>query len=112
MTGMTNGKVVFIAHAYRGDPEVNLFDTERYIRLAIQEGQHPCCPWYAMVRSLDDMDESIRRKGLAANLEILSRCDILWVCGKEISSGVSEEIHRAEGLRLPVVYVDLDAESF
>ena len=112
MTGMANGKVVFIAHAYCGDPEVNLFDTERYIRYAIKQGQHPCCPWYAMVRSLDDMDGDDRERGVKASLEILSRCDELWVCGDEISPGVELEIDRANALRLPVVYVDLDSPAY
>lgn len=108
MTGTHRGKVVFIAHAYRGDPKANLRDVERYIRYAVEQGQHPCCSWYAMVHALDDSDDTVRARGLATNFEIMSRCDELWVCGEEISSGVEAEIDRANALRIPITYIDLD----
>jgi len=109
MTGTHRGKVVFIAHAYRGDPEANLRDVERYIRYAVEQGQHPCCSWYAMVHAFDDSDDTIRARGIATNFEIMSRCDELWVCGARITQGVEAEIDRAFSLRLPITYIDLDA---
>lgn len=100
------GKVVFIAHPLRGDEEKNLKNVERYIRFAIaQKNIHPCCPWYAMVKALDDRNDRHRLRGLQANFAILARCDELWVCGPKITEGVKEEIEVAQTWRIPIVYV-------
>jgi hypothetical protein len=106
MTIKAAGKVVFIAHAYRGDEEANLKRVEAYVRFAVSEGVYPCCPWYAMVRALDDSDEDIRAQGLRANFSILSRCDELWVCGDRITPGVQDEIDQAFLWRIPTRYIN------
>ncbi|WP_243007242.1 DUF4406 domain-containing protein [Anaerotruncus sp. AF02-27] len=40
--------------------------------------------------------------GIQAGLELLSRCDELWVCGPEISAGMQREIQFAKGLGIPI----------
>lgn len=99
-------KVVFIAHALRGDIEGNLESVKKYIRQAIYKEDFPCCPWYAIVESLDDGDEIERSIGIRANFMILERCDELWVCGDySESEGVRDEIDHAIGHGIPVRYL-------
>ena len=106
MAQRTQGKVVFIAHPLRGDVEGNLKEVERYIRFAIRVGHYPCCPWYAMVRALDESNDKHRELGLEVNFRILARCDELWACGHKISKGMKEEIDKAISWRIPVRYIE------
>ena len=98
-------KVVFIAHALRGDVKGNLKDVEKYIRQALYKEDFPCCPWYAVVNALDDGDEVERSIGIRTNFMILERCDELWVCGNSDSEGVQDEIAYAEERNIPVRYL-------
>lgn len=99
-------RVVFIAHAIRGDIEGNLEKVQKYIRQAVYEGDFPCCPWYAIVEALDDGDEEQRKAGIETNFMILERCDELWVCGDySESKGMRSEIDHAERHNIPVRYL-------
>lgn len=98
-------KIVFIAHTLRGDVEGNLKKTERYILQAIYEQDYPCCPWYALVVAMRDLDEEQHQLGIEATLKIIPRCDELWACGDTISEGVQKEIDCAERNDIPVRYL-------
>lgn len=42
------------------------------------------------------------------NLSLLEECDVLYVCGDDISHGMQEEIDFAMSKNIPVVYVSSD----
>ena len=51
---------------------------------------------------LEDSDPAERSLGLRAGLELLARCEEIWVFGGEISPGMSREIQFAQRLGIPI----------
>lgn len=98
--------LVYIASPFAGDIENNVEAAKEYCRAAMEEGVTPVAPHLIYPQFLDDSDPAQRSMGLNAGLELLSRCDELWVCGSEVSSGMQREIQFAKALGLPIRQVD------
>lgn len=98
--------LVYIASPFAGDIENNVEAAKEYCRAAMEEGVTPVAPHLIYPQFLDDSDPAQRSMGLNAGLELLSRCDELWVCGAEISSGMQREIQFAKALGLPIRQVE------
>lgn len=100
-------KVVYIAHAIRGDVSSNLVDIRRIVRVINMDhhGIIPFVPYYADCVSLDDEVEEERNRGIANDTYILKRgfIDELWLTGKTISTGMTAERKLAEELNIPVI---------
>ena len=99
-------KLVYIASPYAGDIENNVEAAKRYCLAAMEEGVTPVAPHLLYPQFLDDSDPVQRSLGTHAGLELLARCDELWVCGPEISPGMAREIQFARGLGLPIWQVE------
>lgn len=95
-------KLVYIASPFAGDVENNVEAAREYCLSAMEEGVTPVAPHLLYPQFLDDSDPAQRSLGTHAGLEILTRCDELWVCGPEISPGMNREIHFAEAMGLPI----------
>ena len=95
-------KLVYIASPYAGDVQANTEAAKGYCRAALEEGVVPIAPHLLYPQFLEDSDPAERNLGLRAGLELLARCDELWVCGPEISPGMSREIQFAQGLGIPI----------
>ena len=89
-------KLVYIASPYAGDVQANTEAAKSYCRAALEEGVVPIAPHLLFPQFLEDNDPAERNLGLRAGLELLARCDELWVCGPEISPGMSREIQFAQ----------------
>ena len=99
-------KLVYIASPYAGDVQANTEAAKGYCRAALEEGVIPIAPHLLYPQFLEDSDPAERNLGLRPGLELLARCDELWVCGPEISPGMSREIQFAQGLGIPIRQVE------
>lgn len=100
----TNMRKVFVSHPLSGNVEGNITSALRWVRLALLEGHIPFAPYIPYARALDDSDEDERWIGMRRGLEVLIVCDELWVCGDDITTGMGEEIYRAQTYNIPIRY--------
>ena len=112
-------KTVFIAHQVSGDVKENLKSALRWARWAlISHDVVPVVPYAYLCQILDDSNPEDRESGLKCSMEILRRCEEVWLCGPLPSgnSFVWKELAEAErmnkrimdftGLSLPPEYAD------
>jgi hypothetical protein len=95
-------KLVYICSPLRGNITVNIKKATTYCAYAAQQGVIPLAPHTMFTRFLDDTIPDQRAKGLAMGIELLKRCDEMWVCGDSISQGMGNEIEFAKQLSIPI----------
>lgn len=96
---------VYVAHQYGGKPE-NREAAKRWVRWLAELGYAPICTWIVLTEM---WDESHRDDGLTIDCELISRSDVVLLCGHDVSSGMQVERDYADGCGVPVVDVtDLD----
>ncbi|MEN3005984.1 DUF4406 domain-containing protein [Dehalobacterium formicoaceticum] len=98
-------KLVYICSPLRGDMEANLKRAMRYSAYAAGCGVIPIAPHVAWNGVFDDTIPEKRETALRLGLELMKRCDEVWVMGNEVSQGMQGEIDEAARLRIPTVYV-------
>lgn len=104
----TPAKLVYICSPLRGEIEANLKRATRYCDYAASCGVIPIAPHISWNGVFDDTIPEKRETALKLGLELLNRCDEIWVMGDEISQGMQGEIDEANRLKKPALYV-LDA---
>lgn len=95
-------KLVYIASPYTGDIPSNLERAKEYRKQALEQGVIPVAPHLLYPQFLKDSDPAERSLGLRAGLELLARCEEMWIFGEGISPGMSREIQFAQGLGIPI----------
>jgi hypothetical protein len=98
-------KLIFVCSPYRGDMKINAIKAREYCRYVIGEGYTPIAPHLLYPQFLDDSKPDERDQGIQAGLEILKRCDEIWIFGQRITPGMMTEIEAAGKLKLPVFTV-------
>ena len=98
-------KLVYICSPLRGAIEENNKKAHRYCEYAAGCGVIPLAPHTIFTAYLQDTIPEQRAQGLKMGLELLKRCDEIWVCGDEISQGMQGEIDLAAKLHIPTIYV-------
>ena len=98
--------LVYICSPFRGDVEGNMRNARKYCAFALSRHALPIATHLLFPQFLEDNDPAERNLGLRAGLELLARCEELWVCGPEISPGMSREIQFAQGLGIPIRQVE------
>lgn len=98
-------KLVYICSPLRGDIEGNKQRATDLCKYAAEQGVIPLAPHTIFTQYLDDTIADQRKKGLKMGLELLERCDELWLFGDEPSSGMLKELEAANRLGIPVVAV-------
>lgn len=98
-------KLVYICSPLRGAIEENIKKAHRYCEYAAGCGVIPLAPHTIFTAYLQDTIPEQRAQGLKMGLELLKRCDEIWVCGDEISQGMQGEIDLAAKLHIPTIYV-------
>ena len=99
-------KTVFIAHQIAGNLEENMKDALRWARWALKERQVvPVVPYAYLCQILDDSINGERRLGTNCSMDILRRCEELWICGPSPSpdSFVWKEVDEAERMNKKVL---------
>lgn len=98
-------KLVYICSPLRGAIEENIKKAHRYCEYAAGCDVIPLAPHTIFTAYLQDTIPKQRAQGLKMGLELLKRCDEIWVCGDEISQGMQGEIDLAAKLHIPTIYV-------
>lgn len=98
-------KLVYICSPLRGDLEGNTKKAIEYCSHAESQGVIPLAPHTIFTQFLNDTIPEQRQKGLKMGLELLKRCDELWVCGNVISEGMKDEIEEARQSHIPTRYI-------
>jgi len=91
-----NKKLIYIAHPVspvEGETyEENLKGATEWLRWAIlTKGVYAIAPYIGMCYALDEEDPMHRTMGIDIDLEVIGRCDQLWLCGPRVSSGMAVE---------------------
>ena len=95
---------VFIASPYAGDVESNIRKARDYCSFAVKSGYIPFAPHLLFPQFLDDTVPEQRNLGLFMGKVFLDSCKEVWVFGDVISSGMEEEICRANHRGIPIRY--------
>ena len=98
---MKEVKVVYVASPLRGDIEGNLKKASVYCSFVTRAGAVPIAPHLFFASFLDDTAKEERIRGMAMGIDLLKRCDELWVFG-EPSEGMRAEIEIARELEMPI----------
>ena len=99
-------KTVFIAHQIAGNLKENIKSALHWARWALKERQVvPVIPYVYFCLMLDDADEGERELGTKCSMEILRRCEELWICGPLPSktSEVWKEVAEAERMNKRII---------
>lgn len=99
-------KFVYVCSPLRGNVERNIRKANGYCLFAAKQSVVPIAPHVMFTGFLDDTIPEERSLGLSMGLELLKRCDEIWVFGERISEGMAAEIMAAEQLDLPIKYFD------
>lgn len=94
-------KVVYIAHPLGAGPDRvrNLRRARLWVCWAAELGYAPIADWIILA---SHWDESRREQGLAIDVELVKRCDELWLCGNRVSPGMKIEAEAAEAAGVKV----------
>ena len=98
-------KLIYVASPYAGDIEENAKFAKEACRFVINEGHAFFAPHLLYPQVLDEDNPAGRQLGLDMGIEILSKCDELWVFGETMSVGMQSEIEEARLLGIPTRYV-------
>lgn len=98
-------RMVYICSPLRGDMEQNIRRAHEYCAYAADCGMLPLAPHTIFTHYLDDRNPAQRQQGLRMGLELLKRCDELWVMGSALSEGMQGELALAEKEDIPRLYV-------
>ena len=104
-------KLIFISSPYRGDTEGNTLKARRYCLFAYQSGVVPLAPHLHNTQFLDEDIPEERTEGLKLGLELLKKCDEVWMFGERFSEGMLAELDTAINLKKPVRYFNDKCEK-
>jgi len=98
-------RVIYLAHPVAGDVKANLASARRWIRWIVDNYTDIaiCAPRIPYVESLRDECVQDRLRGTRDDLEILARCDEVWLVGDRVSSGMEAEKTVAMKLGKPIL---------
>lgn len=97
-------KLIYVCSPLRGDIAGNVEKAKGYCKTVIEKGHIPIAPHVAYQGILNDDIQEERKKALKIGLEILKKCDEVWVFGHFISEGMNSEVEAAQQLGIPVQY--------
>lgn len=100
--------LVYICSPYRGDVTANTRRAQKYSKYAVDMGYIPLALHLLFPQFLNDNDPYERELGLFFGIVLLSKCDELWVFGREITDGMKQEIAYAKRKNKPIRYFKED----
>ena len=101
-----NRPFAFVCSPFSDDPRSNTKRTRAYCRRLFELGYTPIAPHLLFPQFLNEDIPAERKDGLDMAQELLRRCRVVVVCGKEITDGMMGEIALAK--RLGIVATTLD----
>ena len=103
--------IVYICSPYAGDIDVNTENARRYCRMAVNSGYIPIAPHLLFPQFMNDDIPRERELAMFFGNVLMSKCAEVWVCGDKISSGMEEEIRRAERKNYKIRYFNKEEKS-
>lgn len=104
--------LVYICSPLRGDIERNIKKAIGYSKFAASMGVVPLAPHTIFTQYLDDTIPEEREQGLRMGIELLKKCNQIWVFGDVISEGMQAEINLAIELGISVVHYPSSLDLF
>lgn len=103
--------MVYICSPFFGDMEGNTVKARRYSRFAVDHDAIPIAPHLLLPQYMEE--ETERDLAIQSDLEILKRCDELWVFGAEerLSAGMKAELDTAKGLGMVIRFFTVDMKE-
>jgi len=93
-------KAIYICHPFRDMPDSNLARMRRVCKYVTSQGHVPICtPLYFPQFGCEEAD------AIPMCVELVRRCDELWICDQRISEGMTPEINAAYEAGLPVKHL-------
>ena len=104
-------KLIFISSPYRGKVQENVALAKDLCRYVMGEGHIPVAPHLFFPQFLDDSKDDERDAGMDGSLELLARCDELWLFGGKITDGMRLEMEEAIKLGKPMSVLRIEQED-
>lgn len=97
-------RMIYLAHPFGGEQE-NVDDVEQIIKGLLHK--HPACTFYSPLHATGFLyNELSYEEGMKHCLEMLKRCDELWLCDGWIKSrGCLIEHSYAVQHNMPIIYL-------
>jgi hypothetical protein len=95
-------KVVYVAHPLGAGPDREK-NRQRAARWVAWVGDQGCAPVADWIILSGVWSENRRDEGLSIDVELVKRCDELWLVGGRVSAGMSIEADAARKAGIPVV---------
>jgi hypothetical protein len=102
---------VFISSPFAGDVQRNIKNARRYCAFTVRSGYIPFAPHLFYPQFLSDGNTEQRELGLFMGMVFLDSCKEVWVFGERISSGMQQEIDRAEKRGIPIRFFNDQCEE-
>lgn len=93
-----NRPFAYVCSLFSGEVKTNTRKAKAYCRRLYELGYTPIAPHLMFPQFMDDDIPSERKDAMDMAKDILRRCRVLVVCGKEISDGMMQEIALAKHL--------------
>ena len=103
--------LVYICSPYAGAVETNINMARVYSRFAVRNACIPLAPHLLYPQFMDDSLPAERSLALFMGLVLLSKCEQMWVFGRNISKGMAAEIEKAEKKNIPIRYFTEELEE-
>lgn len=101
-----NRPFAYVCSPFAGETRTNTKKARAYCRKLYELGYTPIAPHLLFPQFLEDDIHTERKDGIDMAEELLRRCRVVVVCGKEISDGMTNEIALAK--RLGIVTTTLE----
>lgn len=95
-------RIIYICSPYAGNIEENIAFARQACGYAIRQGAVPLAPHLLYPQILNDSVPEEREIGIRLGLDILERCEELWICGDRMSAGMKRETAYAKARGIPV----------
>lgn len=94
--------LVYICSPYSGDVVGNTEKARRYSRFAVDKGVIPLTAHLLLPQFMSEKTE--RDLALFMDMVLMSKCEEVWVFGKDITSGMAAEIAKAKKKNMTIRY--------
>ena len=93
-------KAIYVCHPFRDMPDSNLARMQKVCQYITSQGHVPICtPLYFPQFNCEEED------AIPMCVELVRRCDELWICDNRISEGMTPEINAAYEAGLAVKHL-------
>lgn len=94
--------LVYICSPYSGDVAGNTEKARCYSRFAVDKGAIPLTAHLLLPQFMSEKNE--RDLALFMDMVLMSKCEEVWVFGKDITSGMATEIAKAKKKNMTIRY--------